>query len=145
MEERCYTVYMHKNIINNKIYIGITRNNVKFRWRNGNNYANCTKMNNAIKKYGWNNFEHIIICKNLTKEEAEQKEIELIKKYNSIKNGYNIENGGNCLGKTNNITRKKISLSLKKYYLKYPEVKKRISQMQKGNKYCLGKKIKSRN
>ena len=58
---------------------------------------NQRKMYNAIKKYGWENIKHKILFEGLTKEEAEQKEIELIKQYNltNDKYGYNIEKGGN--------------------------------------------------
>ncbi len=93
-----YTVYMHKNKINGKVYIGITKQKVKERWQNGLGYRNCSLFYNSIKKYKWKNFEHIILFTNLTKEEAEQKEIELIKYYksNCRKYGYNIENGGHC-------------------------------------------------
>ena len=43
-----YTVYMHKNKINNKVYIGITYQNVKYRWRkNGEGYKK-QKFYNAI-------------------------------------------------------------------------------------------------
>ena len=50
---------------------------------------------NAIKKYGWANIEHKILYTNLSKEEAEQKEIELIKEYKSNKReyGYNLTEG----------------------------------------------------
>ena len=91
-----YIVYMHKNKINGKVYIGITYQNVKYRWRkNGEGYKK-QKFYNAIKKYGWNNFEHIILFENLTFEEACLKEQELIKKHNSNnrKYGYNHSIGG---------------------------------------------------
>lgn len=90
-----YTVYMHKNKINNKVYIGITKQKVNSRWRKGKGYKEG-KFKNAIDKYGWDNFEHIVLFENLSKEEACNKEIELIKKYNSSnrKYGYNISTGG---------------------------------------------------
>lgn len=90
-----YTVYMHKNKINNKVYIGMTKQKVNSRWRKGKGYKEG-KFKNAIDKYGWDNFEHIVLFENLSKEEACNKEIELIKKYNSSnrKYGYNISTGG---------------------------------------------------
>lgn len=99
-KERNYTVYMHKNKINNKAYIGIScQQPVKRRWKKGSCYKNCKKFYTAIQKYGWDNFEHIILYENLTEKEACDKEIELIDKYNSIKNGYNILKGGNLSNK----------------------------------------------
>lgn len=89
-------LYIHINLINDKVYIGQT-NNPKRRWRNkGVEYKpkneNQSRFWNAICKYGWDNFQHIIIgvCKN--REEANQKEAELIKKYCSYdeRYGYNI-------------------------------------------------------
>lgn len=90
-----YTVYMHKNKINGKIYIGITGQEPKVRWNNGVGYTQ-QHFKRAIKKYGWENFEHIIICAGLSKDEACKKEIELIKQYNSTddKYGYNVATGG---------------------------------------------------
>ena len=71
-----------------------------------------TKIWNAIQKYGWENVNHEILLDNLSKEEAEQKEIELIAFYNSTDDdyGYNISNGGNSPSVTLEI-REKISLS----------------------------------
>ena len=48
------------------------------------------------KKYGWDNFEHTIVAKDLTAEEAAKLERELIAKYQSNNPlfGYNICNGG---------------------------------------------------
>lgn len=91
-----YTVYMHKNKINGKVYIGTSRQQpIKRRWRQGSTYKECSKFYKDIQKYGFDNFEHIILFENLNQKEAFSKEIELIKKYDSINNGYNILKGGN--------------------------------------------------
>lgn len=98
-----YILYMHKNKINGKIYIGIT-NNIKQRWRgSGSQYKPHKNRNqnirfwNAIKKYGFDNFEHIILKENLTFDEAINLEIEYIEKFKSREKeyGYNIAKGGN--------------------------------------------------
>ena len=107
-----YTVYKHI-FPNNKVYIGITCRKPKYRWINGKGYSKRTqfKMYNAIQKYGWENVKHEILFENLTKEEAEQKEIELISLYKSNQReyGYNTENGGNSIGKLAEETKRKIS------------------------------------
>lgn len=92
-----FYVYKHTNKINNKVYIGITSQKPEERWSNGNGYLRCTRFHNSIKKYGWSNFKHEILFSNLTKEEAFQKEKELILEYNSTDErfGYNLKEGGN--------------------------------------------------
>mgnify|MGYP002658749408 CR=1 FL=1 len=56
-----YCVYKHTNKINGKVYIGQS-SNIKERWsRKGTCYKGCTYFYNAIQKYGWDNFEHIIL------------------------------------------------------------------------------------
>lgn len=92
-----YSVYMHI-FPNGKKYIGITSQNVSRRWRNGKGYKSQQMLTRAINKYGWGNIRHIELYSNLTKEEAEQKERELISKHKTSlrKYGYNIELGGYC-------------------------------------------------
>ena len=87
---RKYCVYLHKNKNNGKCYVGITSRKPRERWQYGNGYRRQPKFFNAILKYGWDNFEHIILENNLNEEEALEKETYYIKKYNSIENGYNI-------------------------------------------------------
>lgn len=129
MEQHNYTVYMHI-CPNDKKYIGITKLNPKDRWKNGKSYKNCILFDRAIKKYKWENIEHIILFTNLSRIEAEQKEIELIDYYktNQSEYGYNIANGGhvNCVSEE---TKKKISEATKRAMQK-PEIKKKISIAQ---------------
>ena len=89
-------IYQITNLINNKIYIGQT-NNITKRW---SNHRCCNSPNmiiaKAIKKYGINNFKFEVLFKGLSEEEANEKEILLIKEKNcKIPHGYNICDGGN--------------------------------------------------
>lgn len=97
-ENNLYCVYVHRNTINNKRYVGITsKSNPKDRWgRAGNGYYNNRHFYASIKKYGWNAFEHIIIADKITVDEACSLEQELIAKYqsNNPLYGYNICSGG---------------------------------------------------
>lgn len=95
-EIKNYKVYMHINKINSKKYIGITKQKPKERWQNGYGYIGCTVFYNAIKKYRWDSFEHKILIDNLSKEEACETEIKLIKQYKTTDRnfGYNISLGG---------------------------------------------------
>ena len=96
-DEKKYYVYMHLNKINNKKYIGITcQKKPEYRWgRNGSKYKGSV-FYQAIEKYGWDNFEHIILYNDLSKEQACRKEQELIFKYNTRDKsfGYNLSIGG---------------------------------------------------
>lgn len=96
MDKNNWYVYIHKNLINNKIYIGITCKKPKDRWRGGANYKHNIYFNNAILKYGWDNFEHIIFAEKLNKDKAQLMERMLIRlwKSNQRKHGYNLSSGG---------------------------------------------------
>ena len=70
-----YVVYIHKNILNGKVYVGQTCN-LSERWRNnGKNYFNSIKFYNAIKKYGWDNFTHEVVYSNLNKQASDKDEV----------------------------------------------------------------------
>lgn len=110
-----WCVYKHTNKINGKKYIGITSLKPEVRWRKGKAYNSNTHFSAAIQKYGWDNFEHEIVFSNLTKEDAELKEIELISLCKSTNQnyGYNIQNGGMAHGKFTEESKYKMSLSQK--------------------------------
>lgn len=96
-QTKTYVVYKHTNKVNGKIYIGITGKKVpKYRWGRGSGYHNNIHFVNAIKKYGWDNFEHEILETGLTCKEAKEREQFWIAKYNcnNPKFGYNKTKGG---------------------------------------------------
>ena len=109
-EDKKWCIYVHRNKANNKAYIGITYRNPQERWgKNGRCYTknNQPVFYNAIQKYGWDNFEHIIWEENLTEKEAKEWEIRLIalfrtncRRYKNPECGYNMTDGGDgCLGR----------------------------------------------
>lgn len=114
-----WKVYIHKNKINYKKYVGITSGVPQKRWQNGTGYPNNKHFTSAINKYGWDNFEHIILFDRLEQEEAMCIEKELIKyfKLNKREFGYNKDNGGNGVGRFTEETRKIMSDKKKKAYL----------------------------
>lgn len=90
-----YTVYMHVSP-SRKRYIGITCQEPKKRWLSGHGYAHNDYFTKAINKYGWNNFEHIIVARGLSEDEAKWLEVQMIALYDSTNRskGYNITIGG---------------------------------------------------
>ena len=82
-----YTVYKHTTP-SNKVCIGITSKDPKIRWYG--RYRNNYHFSKAIDKYGWENIKHEILYSGLSKDEAEQKEIELIKQYKSNQRDFEI-------------------------------------------------------
>lgn len=95
MKEKKWIVYKHTSP-SNKTYIGITSQKANDRWRSGKGYKNNTYFIKAINKYGWENFKHEILYTDLNKENACNKEIELIDLYDSVNKdkGYNLTKGG---------------------------------------------------
>lgn len=144
MEQRNYKLYVHI-APNGKRYYGITgKQNINRRWHNGNGYYCNNHFYRAIKKYGWDNFKHIILFDNLTKHEAcllEQCYIALYDTTN-IDKGYNITIGGEGVSgyKHTEETKKKMSQALKgennPNYGKpcSEQTKKKISKANKGKR-----------
>ena len=68
--KRNYKIYIHKNKINGKVYIGQTYTSLRTRFgKNGIKYKGCPIFYNAIQKYGWDNFEHEILEENIPNAE----------------------------------------------------------------------------
>ena len=126
-----YCVYIHTTPDGRK-YVGITCNEPETRWDNGHGYKANTNFFNAIVKYGWINIQHEIIATNLTKDEASQKEGELIRslKTDNIDYGFNNQTGG-TRGFTHNAeTRKRIAETSRERW-QDPEYRNKLVEKQK--------------
>lgn len=106
-----YIVYVHKNKINNKVYIGQTSDSLERRSRGGSGYKSSPHFYHAIQEYGWENFEHFILESNLTSAQADIREKFWIKAFDSTNpdKGYNLTEGGKYAQTTGKAkTRKKV-------------------------------------
>lgn len=139
-----YFIYKHTNKLNNKSYIGQTKN-IKWRWY-PNSYKTCSKFYRAILKYGWDNFTHEVI-KICDETNVDYFETYYINLYDSIKNGYNLDSGG-CKNKIQSIEtiQKKINVNKNRIYKKgtipwnkglkaSEETRKKLSIAHMGIKY----------
>ena len=130
-----FSVYLHKSP-SGKVYIGITKKKrIKDRWDNGNGYKNNTLFFKAITKYGWDNFQHIILFTNLEEERAKNLEKDLIRHYKNLNISLNITDGGEGTygWSPSEETRNKIRTSLIGRTISN-ECKSKISKALKGRK-----------
>ena len=148
-----HTVYLHISP-NGKRYYGATSREVERRWVGGRGYKKNDRFWEGIQKYGWNNFQHIIVARYLTKDEAYWLEEELIREWNTTNpdKGYNITNGGpGANGLKHSIeTRKKMSgnhvdVSGENHpmYGKHHtiDIKNRLSKVNKGKNNPMAKSV----
>lgn len=131
-----FSVYVHVSP-SNKLYFGITQLKPARRWgTNGSGYRCNSHFWRAIQKYGWENFQHIILLNTISKEVACECEKYLIAKYNTRNPdfGYNYSVGGDktALGnKLSDETKEKI----RQFQLgraKSESTRKKLSDAHKG-------------
>lgn len=138
-------IYMIKNNLNGKIYIGQTTRNIAVRFA-----EHCRKsktvIDKAIKSVGKENFTVIEICQAETVEKLNELERYYIKKYNAMnpEYGYNLCDGGDntCGYHHRKESREKMSKSRmgifvgekNPFYGKHHtnETKKRLSELHSG-------------
>lgn len=147
-----YTLYKHTSP-GGKVYIGITRQKPETRWNGGKGYKHSPHFYTAIQAYGWENFQHEILAEGLTKEAAEQAEIEYIALYDSTNRdkGYNLDKGGSTGPKHTEQTRQKIGdankrrtctestrAKIREYRMLHPitpEIARKIGEANRGRKH----------
>ena len=92
------SIYIIKNSINDKVYIGQTTNSIEERFKNHIKKSTIKsrkyKLYNAFKKYGIENFFVEPLETNIPIENLNDKEIFYIEKFDSFDNGYNSTKGG---------------------------------------------------
>ena len=98
---RKYSIYIIKNKINSKVYIGQTCQSPHERFMQHMKPSVCKqrgtyKIYNAINKYGKENFYYEVLEKNIDEAEIDEKEIYYIALYDSYENGYNSTHGGDA-------------------------------------------------
>jgi hypothetical protein len=106
-------IYLIRNTVNGKCYVGQTRRKIERRWReHKSGRGNSPLLQNSIKKRGIDKFHFEVICE-LPNEELNAREIDEIIKHNSLApHGYNLKKGGDN-HELHPETRHKISESLK--------------------------------
>ena len=90
-------IYIIKNKINDKVYIGQTTNTVQYRFNqhlmNANFEYKTGHLYNAMRKYGKENF-YVETIEEISNELLDEREIYWIAYYDSFQNGYNSTIGG---------------------------------------------------
>ena len=105
-------VYIHTNKENGKVYIGQTNRDPKIRWRKGEGYKGSKRFYDAIKKYGWDGFEHEILISGVDDSTVNFWETYFINFYDSTNSekGYNLTSGGKKCFKVSDEVKQKLSL-----------------------------------
>lgn len=127
--DKKYTIYRHISP-SGKSYIGMTGNySIRVRDK-ALSYKNCPVFYQAIKKYGWDAFQHEILCAGLPLDDAESAERRFIKEYRTTEreHGYNICAGGDISKNDTPERRLKISISLKQYNAANMDERARINK-----------------
>lgn len=91
------SIYIIRNKINNKVYIGQTTQEVEERFKQHIKLLKTNKnqlISRAIKKYGKENFYYEVLESNIDITELDNKEEFYIAKYSAFGSGYNLCAGG---------------------------------------------------
>lgn len=92
-------IYIIKNTVNDKVYIGQTTLSLEDRWKSHlkpsvHKTRGTYKIYNAMNKYGKENFYVELLEDDIPIDLLNEKEIEYIELYDSYYNGYNSTKGG---------------------------------------------------
>ena len=122
-------IYKATNTINGKCYIGQTRHSLEYRKRVHLTKANQgvdTHFYQAIRKYGADSFTWEIVCSAKDKQTLNELETFYITKFDSIKHGYNMVDGGD-----NNVMDIEHIKTHHDEVMRSPEVRAKISASMK--------------
>jgi len=107
-----------------KSYVGWTSTTLgtrisQHKWNAINQFGHCHKLESAIRKYGIDSFDKIILLKTDDLELSKKMEKQYIKEFDCVESGYNILDGGD--GRTG--------------WVPSPETRKLWSEQRTGRKY----------
>jgi group I intron endonuclease len=108
------TIYKITNKINGKSYVGLTTKSLSERFEAHWNRATKERshIQNAMKKYGKDNFEIEALYVSFSKDDLYQQEVYFINKLNTFEGfGYNLTKGGGGITEMSEKIRSKISKS----------------------------------
>ena len=135
-------VYMIENLINNKKYIGQSKQ-IRTRWISHSNRYNLpndcgynSQLYTDMREYGFENFKFSVLeeCK---KNELDEREAYYIKILDTFKSGYNGNIGG--LG-----SQKVIDEEFKEYFLSHPKISvNEMAEIFNIDRSVAGRKLKS--
>ena len=136
-------IYIIRNTVNNKVYIGQTRVSIDIRWKEHLRHARYGDqvINRAMKKYGIDKFyiETLEICTLDVLDYREMFYIELFDSTNKSK-GYNVSIGGN----TPRFKRKSLSISdLINLYENEQWTLERIANKYEVTRYIISTELKN--
>jgi len=135
-----YKIYKIVNNINNKVYIGATKQTLKMRFKSHlvdkRKGKNTSALYNAIKKYSDANWEIKLIEDNISEKDIDQREQFYIKQYNSYKKGYNCSLGGRILKGLNHPSTNQVKYE---FINKYSGIKEVLTMTEFCEKYNLEK------
>ncbi len=135
----CCGIYGLRNTINGKWYVGQSTN-VMSRWNmayKGMRCQNQHKIYRALKKYGYDGFDKIIL-EECPIEKLNEREVYWSEHYDSINNGYNLRvGGGGRRGELSYETKEK--LRSRKFS---DEWRRKISEAKTGKKFSEAHKQK---
>ena len=131
MSRKKYLVYKHTNKVNGLVYIGITCQKPKRRWKNGKGYIENEYFWEDIEKYGWDGFDHEILYSGLSETQAVVLEVSLIAYYDltNREKGYNKSEGGDIVSEE---SRRKMS-ETRKGMVRSEEHCRNLSKSLKGH------------
>lgn len=114
---KIYNLYKITNLLNNKVYIGVTSRDPRIRFSEHKRPNANSFIGKAIQADGVSNFSFEVLLTKIKDEDISNLECEYIKKYNSLlPNGYNADLGGI------------------QYHKHSKSIKQIISNKKKGNK-----------
>ena len=117
-----YYIYKHTSP-SGKGYVGQTVDQSRRNYQHQSDNSPCVALANAIRKYGWDNFTHELLCICFDNEYADNVEKLLIFEHNTMyPNGYNLTSGGSERCVQSAASKQRRSDSMKRRYATDPDL-----------------------